>query len=151
MIKYFFLLTIVFSNNVNAGFWSDIASHVVADQISNSISGSSNRSNEGKLDSEQTEEMKIQQALYGLGFYNNNLDGNLNTRESRKAINELQKSRDIKTTGILAENNRQHLLYIHELYTALIKIQETPPINEKNRNMIYDEIDLAILLIQGGE
>ena len=49
-------------------------------------------SNVKYVDVKQKKEMKIQQALYGLGFYNSKLDGNLNSMDSRLAIKELKKS-----------------------------------------------------------
>ena len=125
-----------------AGFWSSVAGGVVANSLTNSGNGSSQE----KLDLKQTNEMKIQQALYGLGYYNSKLDGNLNTMDSRMAINKFQETNKLKVTGIIGETNKQHLLYLHELYTSLIRDKN---INKEKRNQIYDEIDKVIDLIKG--
>ena len=125
-----------------AGFWSSVAGGVVANSLTNSGNGSSQE----KLDLKQTNEMKIQQALYGLGYYNSKLDGNLNTMDSRMAINKFQETNKLKVTGIIGETNKQHLLYLHELYTSLISDKN---INKEKRNQIYDEIDKVIDLIKG--
>ncbi len=87
--------------------------------------------------------MKIQQALYGLGFYHKKLDGNLNTKESRLAINEFQEVNNLKKSGKLSEVNTEYLLYLHELYTSLIK-----NITKDKRNLIYIEVDKTIALIK---
>jgi len=133
------------SGVAKAGFWSGVASGLAVNAIS-----SPNHTNSRRVDHGQTEEMKVQQALYGLGVYTGNLDGNLNTMASRKAINHFQKSHNIRVTGILEANNKQHLLYLHELYTSLIKLQKSSPVDKIKRNLIYDEIDKAIELIGQG-
>lgn len=136
IISIFFLVV-----SAHAGFWSSVAGGVVANSLTNS--GSSSKNN---MDRGQTDEMKIQQSLYGLGFYDSKLDGNLNTLESRTAINAFQKSYGLKETGIINDSNKQHLLFLHELYTSLIKNTT----DKEKRNMLYDEIDKAISLIKGG-
>ena len=136
------LLLSSFSVFLYAGFWSSVAGGVVANSLTNSSGGNLQE----KLDSRQTDEMKIQQALYGLGYYDSKLDGNLNTMDSRMAINKFQETNNLKVTGIIGETNKQHLLYLHELYTSLIS---TKNINKEKRNQIYDEIDKAIDLIKG--
>lgn len=140
-MKKLFLLSSL-SVFLYAGFWSGVASGVVANSLTNSSGGNLQE----KLDSRQTNEMKIQQALYGLGYYDSKLDGNLNTMDSRMAINKFQETNNLKVTGIIGETNKQHLLYLHELYTSLIS---TKNINKEKRNQIYDEIDKAIDLIKG--
>lgn len=134
-MKYLVFLPL-FCISVYAGFWSSVAGGVVA----NSLTGSSRGVDRG-----QTEEMKMQQALYGLGFYDSKLDGNLNTLESRSAINKFQETYNLEKTGIISQTNRQHLLFLHELYTSLIKESK----NIEKRNQIFDEIDKAISLIKG--
>lgn len=131
------ILLVVYAN---AGFWSSVAGGVVANSLT-----SSNSNSKKSVDYKQTDEMKIQQALYGLGFYNSNLDGSLNTLESRTAINAFQKSYGLKEIGIISDVNKQHLLFLHELYTALIKNSK----DKEKRNKLYDEIDKAISLIKG--
>lgn len=139
-IMFLFSLSSVF---LYAGFWSSVAGGVVANSLTNS---SNNGTSQEKLDLKQSDEMKIQQALYGLGFYDSKLDGNLNTLDSRMAINKFQETNNIKVTGIIGDTNKQHLLYLHELYTSLINMKNT---NKEKRNQIYDEIDKAIDLIKG--
>jgi len=139
-IMFLFSLSSVF---LYAGFWSSVAGGVVANSLTNS---SNNGTSQEKLDLKQSDEMKIQQALYGLGFYDSKLDGNLNTLDSRMAINKFQETNNIKVTGIVGDTNKQHLLYLHELYTSLINMKNT---NKEKRNQIYDEIDKAIDLIKG--
>lgn len=123
---------------LQAGFWSSVAGGVVANSLTNSGSKSS-------IDYRQSDSMKVQQALYGLGFYDSKLDGNLNTLESRMAINKFQESFDLEKTGIVSDTNKQHLLFLHELYSSLIKEYN----NKEKRNFLFDEIDKAIALIKG--
>lgn len=132
--------SILLSSFVYAGFWSSVAGGVVANSLTSSSSKSS-------IDYRQTDGMKMQQALYGLGFYDDQLDGNLNTLASRMAINKFQESFDLEKTGIVSDTNKQHLLYLHELYTSLIKEYK----NIDKRNFLFDEIDKAIALIKGDE
>ena len=135
------------SNVAYSGFWSSVAGGVVA----NSITGSGGSSGaKRKVDIEQTDEMKMQQALYGLGFYDDKLNGNLNTLESRLAINKFQETNGLKITGIVGSSNRQHLLYIHELYSALIRVNRMSVVDKKKRNQIYNEVDKAVALITKG-
>ncbi len=124
-----------------AGFWSSVAGGVVANQMSKKSSSSVKY-----VDVKQKKEMKIQQALYGLGFYNSKLDGNLNSMDSRLAIKELQKNYNLKISGILSKNNSEHLLYLHELYSTLIKIKNN---DKSKRNQIYNEVDDTVALIKG--
>jgi peptidoglycan hydrolase-like protein with peptidoglycan-binding domain len=127
--------------SAEAGFWSSVAGGVVA----NSISNSGGKSAQNGLDRAQSPEMKMQQALYGLGYYDGRLDGNLNTLDSRTAIQAFQKNNKTKDSGILAEENRQHLLYIHELYELLLDTKTT----EQKKSEIYDEIDKVQSLMGG--
>ena len=142
IVKRIILSLIILSIYANAGFWSSVAGGMVA----NSLSGSS-RSNSPteKIDIRQTDEMKMQQALYGLNFFDSKMDGNLNTMESRMAISKFQKAYSIKETGILGVSNKQHLLYLHELFTSLIVNKGS---NKEKRNQIYNEVDKTITLIQ---
>jgi peptidoglycan hydrolase-like protein with peptidoglycan-binding domain len=126
----------------HAGFWSSLAGGVAANTITNS-SGSSKKG----LDQGQTDEMKMQQALYGLGYYDGKLDGNLNTMDSRLAIQKFQKDNNIKENGILKEENRQHLLYAHELYELILSSKTS----KEKRYQAYDEIDKMKSLMGGGK
>lgn len=132
-------LLMIFSLLAQAGFWSSVSQGGVA----NSLTSSGNRD---KIDFGQTKEMKIQQALYGLGFYNTKFDGNLNTRDSLLSINQFQRVNNIKVSGILSSIHKGHLLYLHELYTLLI---ENKNIDKEKRNQIYIEIDKLITLMRG--
>lgn len=125
---------------LQAGFWSSVAGGVVANSLTNSGSKSS-------IDYRQSDSMKVQQALYGLGFYDSKLDGNLNTLDSRMAINKFQESFELEKTGIVSDTNKQHLLFLHELYSSLIKEYN----NKEKRNFLFDEIDKAIALIKGDD
>jgi len=140
MYKIFLLLCFVIFP-LHAGFWSNVAGGVVANSLSKKSSSSIKY-----IDVKQKKDMKIQQALYGLGFYNSILDGNLNTMDSRLAIKELQKNYGLKVSGILSKNNSEHLLYLHELYSILIKIKNK---NKSKRNQIYNEVDDTISLLKG--
>ncbi len=135
-----FILALITVSSLYAGFWSSVAGGVVANSLSSSGSKRS-------IDYRQSEGMKIQQALYGLGFYDSKLDGNLNTLESRMAINKFQESFDLEKTGIVSDTNKQHLLFLHELYSSLIKEYN----NKEKRNFLFDEIDKAITLIKGDD
>jgi peptidoglycan hydrolase-like protein with peptidoglycan-binding domain len=125
---------------LQAGFWSSVAGGVVANSLTSSGSKSS-------IDYRQSDSMKVQQALYGLGFYDSKLDGNLNTLDSRMAINKFQESFGLEKTGIVSDTNKQHLLFLHELYSSLIKEYN----NKEKRNFLFDEIDKAIALIKGDD
>jgi hypothetical protein len=118
---------------VYAGFWSSVAGGVVANSLTNSDSTTG-------VDYQQKKSMKIQQALYGLNFYSDKLDGNLNTMSSRIAIKTLQIEYKKDVTGILSETSKAHLLYLHELFMSLIK--------EGSKDEIYNEIDDTISLMQ---
>ncbi|NVJ52820.1 MAG: peptidoglycan-binding protein [Campylobacteraceae bacterium] len=137
MFKMLLVISLITSFSY-AGFWSSVAGGVVANSLSSSGSKRS-------IDYRQTEGMKIQQALYGLGFYDSKLDGNLNTLDSRMAINKFQESFGLEKTGIVSDTNKQHLLFLHELYSSLIKEYN----NKEKRNFLFDEIDKAIALIKG--
>ena len=141
-MKKIFILMIIISANANAGFWSSVAGGVVANSITGSGGSSKNRMDRG-----QSESMKIQQALYGLGIYDVKLDGNLNTLESRTAINSLQKKFGIDETGILSVSTKQNLLFIHELYSSIIKKTKQKS-GKEEIYMLYDEVDKAKNLIK---
>jgi peptidoglycan hydrolase-like protein with peptidoglycan-binding domain len=132
--------SILLCSFLQAGFWSSVAGGVVANSLTSSGSKSS-------IDYRQSDSMKVQQALYGLGFYDSKLDGNLNTLDSRMAINKFQESFGLEKTGIVSDTNKQHLLFLHELYSSLIKEYN----NKEKRNFLFDEIDKAIALIKGDD
>jgi uncharacterized protein YpuA (DUF1002 family) len=152
MKKIIIILLIIFAilsvPTAFAGFWSNVLSSMVANELTSS--GKSSSGSSKNIDKGQTDEMKIQQALYGLGFFDGKLDGNLNTFDSRKAIKKLQKDYKQKESGILEGDHKQHLLYIHELYTLLIEMKEKDNIDKNRRSEIFDEIDNTIAKIKGG-
>ncbi len=125
----------------HAGFWSSVAGGLVANSLT-----SSGKNSKG-IDSHQSDEMKVQQALYGLDLYDGNLDGNLNSIESRSAINKFQKKYDIKVSGILENNHIQHLLYIHEIYMKLVSLDKNSSDYFTVRNRLYTSVDEALSLI----
>ena len=124
---------------------SSVAGVVVAKSVTKSVVGS-----QSGVDTKQTDEMKIQQALHGLGFYDAKFDGNLNSIKSRQAINKFEQAFKINEIGIINETNKQHLLYLNELYTSLIKVNNKKIIDKDKRNFISAEIDKTISLIKGG-
>jgi len=87
----------------------------------------------------------MQYALYGLGYYDGKFNGNLNTLDSRKSIEAFQKNYKIKENGVLADEDKQQLLFINELYAILLDKKTT----KEKRNEIFDEVEQAKRLIGG--
>jgi peptidoglycan hydrolase-like protein with peptidoglycan-binding domain len=105
-IKFIFVM-LVLAVSANAGFWSSVAGGVVA----NSLSG---QKNSAHYDA-KTDEKKIQQVLSKLGFYNGGFDGNLNSFDTRSAIEEFQGHYYLDDSGVLNKSQKQDLLYMHDL------------------------------------
>jgi len=103
-------LIVIFSTSVYAGFWSSVAGGVVANSLTQS------RQHSGYAEDAQSDEKRIQQSLTKLGYYSSVLDGNLNSFETREAIERFQEHYFIDKKGVLAEQEKQDLLYIHDLF-----------------------------------
>lgn len=100
-------MVILFSVSASAGFWSSALGTAVGS------SGSSTNNYYGKDETKTPK--KIQQTLSKLGFYSSKIDGNLNSFDTRSAIEEFQTYYGLKDSGILSEANKQDLLYMHDL------------------------------------
>jgi len=61
-------------------------------------------------------EMKIQKALKGLGFYHGALDGEVNSFETRTAIKEMNNAYGIGNTASLKPEERDTLIYLGTLF-----------------------------------
>ena len=112
MKKVLLILVIVLLNSpANAGFWTSLAGGVVA----NSLTSSGASSNGVNIDA-KADEKKVQQVLIKLGFYNTNIDGNLNSFETRNGIKQFQKYYLSEPTGTLETKEIQDMLYMHDLF-----------------------------------
>ncbi len=63
-----------------------------------------------------TDEMKIQKTLVALGFYGGEINGDLNTFETRKAVKKLNESFGIANGSSLDQKTKDQLLYLSNLY-----------------------------------
>jgi peptidoglycan hydrolase-like protein with peptidoglycan-binding domain len=63
-----------------------------------------------------TDQMKIQKALAGLGFYHGKIDGEVNSFETRTAIKELNKAYGIGNTAALKPEEKDTLIYLGTLF-----------------------------------
>ncbi len=63
-----------------------------------------------------TDEMKIQKALKGLGFYHGALDGEVNSFETRTAIKKMNNAYGIGNTASLKPEERDTLIYLGTLF-----------------------------------
>jgi len=98
------------ASSVNAGFWSN----TLGTMAGNAMSGSTSSGGQNDVDATKTEK-RIQQVLTKLGYYESNIDGDLNTFETRSAIEELQSYYGLDDNGILSETEKQDILYMHDL------------------------------------
>jgi peptidoglycan hydrolase-like protein with peptidoglycan-binding domain len=79
-----------------------------------------------------TRDMRIQKTLLALGFYGGEINGDLNTFETRKAIKKLNESYGISDGSSLDEKTKDQLLYLSYLY-ELDKDLNTNESNKKAR------------------
>ena len=63
-----------------------------------------------------TNDMKIQKTLVALGFYGGEINGDLNTFESRKAVKKLNESFGIANGSSVDQKTKDQLLYLSNLY-----------------------------------
>lgn len=63
-----------------------------------------------------TDDMKIQKTLVALGFYGGEINGDLNTFETRKAVKKLNESFGIANGSSLDQKTKDQLLYLSNLY-----------------------------------
>jgi len=64
-----------------------------------------------------TPEMKIQKTLAALGFYRGNIDGEVNSYETRSAIKAMNIAYELGDTASLAPRSRDALIYLGDLFT----------------------------------
>jgi hypothetical protein len=163
-MKRIFILCISASIYLHAGFWSDVVSTAIGTSLVNGNSKNSSQYKENAV----TKEKKVQQVLTKLGFYGTKIDGNLNSFESRTAIEKFQHhyksnivkdwkdklksfiSSDEETTGILTEKEISDILYIHDLFKQYrieynsMESQYKPIYSNFDRlNQIYNALDKA--------
>jgi len=63
-----------------------------------------------------TDERRIQKALAGLGFYHGNIDGQVNSFETRSAIKDLNVAYGISTSASMGPEERDTLVYLGTLF-----------------------------------
>ncbi len=130
-------ITLIFSTSANAGFWGFMADTKTLFGKNNS--GSTHYST--NVDA-TTEEEKIQQVLAKLGFYSNKFDGNLNSFDTRSAIEDFQLHYNLKDTGTLSQIQKQDLLYMHDLLKNYKLELKNPKVKDTKRlKKIYRAFD----------
>jgi len=65
---------------------------------------------------QNTSEMKIQKALAGLGFYRGNIDGEVNSYETRSAIKEMNIAYEISNDASLKPEIKDTLIFLGTLF-----------------------------------
>ena len=128
-MKRLLLGILLLNSMVYAGFWSGVGSHVVGSAIVNGMYGHGNGSN--SKDAEKRE-AKIQQAFSKIGFYTGKFDGDLNTLESRTAIEKFQEHYGLNDTGTLSKKEIEDSIYMFDL---LVKYKHLS-LSEANDNQI---------------
>lgn len=63
-----------------------------------------------------TDERRIQKALAGLGFYHGNIDGQVNSFETRSAIKDMNIAYSISTTASMSPEERDNLVFLGTLF-----------------------------------
>lgn len=91
-----------------------------------------------------TDEMKIQQALAGLGFYSGKIDGNINNYATRNAIKQMNMAYNISDNTLLEKETSNQLVYIGTLFDLDKKLSSTS--NSKKAKAIQLQ---AALMVQG--
>lgn len=135
IFKFLLLATLLFSST-HAGFWSSLTAGVAANSLTSS-DGDKNRIVDAKSD-----EKKIQQALSKLGFYDAKIDGNLNSFETRSAIESFEKRYRGEPTGTLEQKTKEDILYLHDLFKNYKSEFENPGQKESNKLLaLYKAFD----------
>lgn len=91
-----------------------------------------------------TDEMKIQQALAGLGFYSGKIDGNINDYATRNAIKQMNMAYNISDNTLLDKETSNQLVYIGTLFDLEKKLRPTS--NSKKAKAIQLQ---TALMVQG--
>jgi len=124
------LLSII---SANAGFWSSA--------LGTAAGGGGSKNYYYEKDA-QKESKKVQQTLSKLGFYSSVVDGNLNSFDTRSAIEEFQSYYGMEESGILNTSQKQDLLYMHDLIKNYKKELQTPKDeNSKRLKKIFKAFD----------
>jgi hypothetical protein len=63
-----------------------------------------------------TSEMKIQKSLKALGFYRGQIDGEVNSYETRSAIKSMNMAYELGNTASLSPSSRDALIYLGDLF-----------------------------------
>lgn len=63
-----------------------------------------------------TPEMKIQKSLRALGFYRGQIDGEVNSYETRSAIKSMNMAYELGNTASLSPNSKDTLIYLGDLF-----------------------------------
>ena len=63
-----------------------------------------------------TTEKKLQKALVALGFYHGNIDGEVNSYETRSAIKAMNSAYELGDTGSLSPKAKDALIYLGDLF-----------------------------------
>jgi peptidoglycan hydrolase-like protein with peptidoglycan-binding domain len=123
----------MFVVSANAGFWSSA--------LGTAVGGGGNKNYYYDKDAKE-EPKKIQQTLSKLGFYSGKFDGNLNSFDTRSAIEEFQNYYNLNNDGILNKVQKQDLLYIHDLIKNY-KIELKNPKNKDSKRLkkLYKAFD----------
>ncbi|MBU0721153.1 DUF1566 domain-containing protein [bacterium] len=131
-MKLLLILLSLLAVNANAGFFGSLVGGAIG-----SSGGRSGGSNISVQDSFVMEK-KVQHALDFQGYYSGEFDGNLNTFDSRNAIENFQKNNALDTDGILHNMTALNLVYLFELadeFNAL-KFNETKDIQASIQKVI---------------
>lgn len=72
-----------------------------------------------------SDEMKIQQALAGLGFYSGKINGNINDYATRNAIKQMNMAYNISDNTLLDKETSNQLVYIGTLFDLDKKLRPT--------------------------
>jgi len=125
-VKKTILIIISITIYANVGFWSTALGTAAGE-------GGSKNYYYGKDASQETK--KIQQTLSKLGFYNGSFDGNLNSFDTRSAIEEFQNYYSLEDSGILNSIQKADLLYMHDLLKSY-KLELQDPKSEDSKRLI---------------
>jgi hypothetical protein len=110
-------------------FWSSVGSHVVGSAIVHDMYGNKSSGNNKNA---KKREAKIQQAFTKLGFYKGKFDGDLNTLESRTAIEKFQEHYWLEDTGTLSKKEIEDVIYMFDLFAKYKNLS----LSEENDNQI---------------
>jgi hypothetical protein len=126
---FFFLLI----SPAYSGFWSS----ALGTAAGSAMGGSSS----GNVDATKNEK-KVQQVLIKLGYYKGKVDGNLDTLDSRIAIEEFQSHYKLDDSGMLTDTEVREVLYMHDLLKSY-KIELADPGKKDNKRLtqIYTAFD----------